>query len=140
MAPRAHHSFVQKRALQIHQRENPGLTQAILCRWALREFGVRVAWSTISRILSEDISVTLNPRSKRQQKGKHAEVEKALFHYVLDNQSKVTLTDFILHQKANQLLEDAGVTTTLSLSWVSRFKPYTASSLTDCMARRPQSS
>uniref|UniRef100_A0AAV1UN88 Uncharacterized protein n=1 Tax=Peronospora matthiolae TaxID=2874970 RepID=A0AAV1UN88_9STRA len=48
--------------------------------------------------------------------GRHAEVEKALFHFVLDTQSKVTLTDFILHQKANQLLEDAGVTTTISLS------------------------
>uniref|UniRef100_A0AAV1TQ29 HTH CENPB-type domain-containing protein n=1 Tax=Peronospora matthiolae TaxID=2874970 RepID=A0AAV1TQ29_9STRA len=32
------------------------------------------------------------------------------------------LTDFIFHQMANQVFEDAGVTTTLSLSWVSRFK------------------
>uniref|UniRef100_A0AAV1THC3 HTH CENPB-type domain-containing protein n=1 Tax=Peronospora matthiolae TaxID=2874970 RepID=A0AAV1THC3_9STRA len=73
-------------------------------------------------ILSEDVPVTINPRAKRQQKGRDAEVEKALFHVVLDTQSKVTLTDFILHQKANQLHEDAGVTTKLSLSWVSRFK------------------
>ena len=122
MAPLTHISFVQKRALQTHQRENPGLTQADLCRWALGEFRVRDARSTISRIPSEDIPVTLNPRAKRQQKGRHAEVEKALFHFVLDTQTKFTLTDFILHQKANQLLEDAGVTTTLSLSWVSRFK------------------
>ena len=122
MAPRTHLSFVQKSALQTHQRENPGLTQADRCRWALGEFGVRVARSTISMILSEDIHVTLNPRAKRQQKVRHVEVEKALFHFVLATQSKITMTDFILHQKANQLLEDAGVTTTISLSWVSRFK------------------
>ena len=49
-------------------------------------------------------------------------MEKALFHFVVYTQSKVTLTDFIIPQKANQLIEDAGVTTALSFSWVSRFK------------------
>uniref|UniRef100_A0AAV1T6X1 HTH CENPB-type domain-containing protein n=1 Tax=Peronospora matthiolae TaxID=2874970 RepID=A0AAV1T6X1_9STRA len=122
MAPQTHLSFVQKRALQTHQRQIPGLTQADLCRCALGEFGVRVARSTTSRIPREDIPVILNLRAKRQQKGRHAEMEKALFYFVLDTQSKVTLTKFILHQKANQLLEDAGATMKLSLAWVSRFK------------------
>jgi hypothetical protein len=62
----------------------------------------------MSKIISEQLSSTLTPNTKRLQKGRFADMEDNLYKFVLETQTKVPLTDFILYTKANQLLSEAG--------------------------------
>ncbi|KAH9162475.1 hypothetical protein LEN26_000933, partial [Aphanomyces euteiches] len=108
MPPRTHLSVSQKKQIKDYHIGNPKLTQDDLCRWALTKFGCRVGRSTMSKILSEDLPQTLTPDAKRLQKGRFPEVEEELYKFVLANQTKVPLTDFVLYKKANELLATTG--------------------------------
>ncbi|KAF0726172.1 hypothetical protein Ae201684P_020284 [Aphanomyces euteiches] len=104
MTPRTHLSVSQKKQIKDYHIGNPKLTQDDLCRWALTKFGCRVGRSTMSKILNEDLPQTLTPDAKRLQKGRFPDVEEELYKFVLANQTKVPLTDFVLYKKANELL------------------------------------
>ncbi|KAH9086319.1 hypothetical protein LEN26_020242 [Aphanomyces euteiches] len=122
MAPRTHLSLAQKKQFKNHKLQNPKLTQEDLCQWTWKTFGCQVGRSTMSKIISEDLPETLTPDAKRHQKGRFPAMEEELYKLVLDTQAKTALTDFVLYTKANQLLAASGVTASVSLSWVSRFK------------------
>ena len=50
----------------------------------------------MNKILSEELSTTLTPNSKHLQKGRFPAMEEELYKFVLEKQTNLAITDFIL--------------------------------------------
>ncbi|RLN50021.1 hypothetical protein BBJ29_002959 [Phytophthora kernoviae] len=119
MPRRTHLSVAQKTELRQYYRAHPELTHEDLIRWAQLRFSVLLGRSTVGSILRARRDTSLNPLAKRNQEGRHPEMERALYQFVLKTPDFSDLNDQILCDKANELLQGAQ---TVTKSWVFRFK------------------
>ena len=112
----------ERNELRKLHKDNAHLTQTDLQGWVQRTFGKAIGRSTIGKILRRDFELELNPNQLKRRICHFPEMEMELYKFVLQHEDKVTLSDDLLHIKANKLLREQNSEGKVSLSWVQKFK------------------
>ena len=84
--------------------------------------GKQIGRATIRKIINSDMELTLTQNSLKKRIVRHPGMEEELYKFVLFTEDESILSDELLWIKANNLLKEKKPDTSVSLSWVQRFK------------------
>jgi hypothetical protein len=114
----------QKLQIQDYAFKNPTKTQHDFVAWAKQTFKVEIGRTTVQRILAtpREKLFSANLQQKKKRRVQYPEFEEELLQFVLQNEGKVPLSEAVITEKGQRLLEKHGIQMQLSNGWITKFK------------------